>query len=92
MPVPRERFAHRQRSALEQLRVEAAYRFLGVGPLVELYEGEPAWLAGVAVHGQCKGGEGAEGSKVSPQLRFGHVIGKIANKKAYSHAILLLGR
>ncbi len=66
MPVPHERFAHRQRSALEQLRVEAAYRFLGVAPFAELHEGESAWLAGVTVHGQRKGREGTEGGKVRP--------------------------
>jgi hypothetical protein len=31
MSVPRARFVHRQRSALERLIVEAAYRVLGVG-------------------------------------------------------------
>jgi hypothetical protein len=92
MPIPRERFFHRERPALEQLSVEAAYRFLGVGPFAELHEGESAWLASVAVHRQCKGGEGAEGGKVRPQLRFGHIIREIANKKAYSHAVLLLGK
>jgi hypothetical protein len=74
MLVPRERFFHRQWPAFEQLRVEAAYRFLGVSPFAKFHESEPTWLAGVAVHGQCKGGEGAESGKVRPQFRFGHII------------------
>jgi hypothetical protein len=74
MIVPRACFAHRQRSALEQLMVEAAYGVLGVGPFAELHEGESARLAGVAVRGQCEGSEGAKGGEVRPQLRLGHVI------------------
>jgi len=52
MRVPRARFVHFQRSALERLMVEAAHRVLSVGPGAEFYEREPARLAGVAVRGQ----------------------------------------
>src|SRR6266851_641676 len=91
MIVPRARFAHRQRSALEHLIVEAAYGFLGIGPFAELHEGEPARLAGVAVRGQCEGSEWAKSSEVRPQLCLGHVIREIANKQAHRHPMLLLG-
>jgi len=91
MSVPRTRFVHRQRSALERLIVEAAYGFLSVGPGAEFHEGEPAWLAGVAVRGQREVRERTNGGEVRTQLRLRHVIREVANKQAHSHSGLLLG-
>jgi hypothetical protein len=89
--IPCACFAHRQRSALEHLIIKAAYGFLTVGPVAELHEGEATRLAGFAVRWQGKGREGANGGEVRPQLRLSHVIREIANKKTYSHSVLLLG-
>jgi hypothetical protein len=69
--------------------VEAANSFLGITPLVELDEREPTWLTGVAVRRQIKRREWTNGGEVRPQLRLGHVIGKVANKKTHSHQVLL---
>jgi hypothetical protein len=91
MSVPRARFVHRQRSALERLIVEAAYRVLGVGLCAEFNEREPARLAGVAVRGQRDVRERANGGEVCTQLRLSHVIREVPNKKAHSHSVLLLG-
>ena len=91
MFIPRARFAHRQRSPLEHLIVEAAYGFLGVGPFTELHEGEPARLSSVAVRRQREGREWAYGGEVRTQLRLGHVIREVANKQAHSHSLFLLG-
>src|SRR5947209_5280253 len=91
MRVPRARFVHRQRSALECLIAEAADGFLGVGPGAELHEGEPARLASVAVRGQREVQERTNGGEVRTQLRLSHVIREVANKQAYSHYGLLLG-
>src|SRR5438128_9672180 len=78
-------FAHRQRSALELLIVEAVYRFLGVGPFAKLHECEPARSSGVTVCGQSKGSQRADCSEVCTQFSLGHVIREVPNKKAHSH-------
>jgi hypothetical protein len=67
------------------------YRFLGVGPFAKLHECEPARPSGVAVCGQSKGSERANCGEVCMQLRLGHVIREVPNKKAHSHYVLLLG-
>jgi hypothetical protein len=66
------------------------YRFLGVGPFAKLYECEPARPSGVTVCGQSEGSERADCSEVCTQLRLGHVVREVPNKKAYSHDVLLL--
>jgi hypothetical protein len=66
------------------------YRVLGVGPFAKLYEGEPTRLSGIAVGGQSQGNEWADSSEVGPQLRLGHVVREVSNKKAHSHDLLLL--
>jgi len=66
------------------------YRFLGVGPFAKLYECEPARPSGVAVCGQSKGSERADGGEVCTQLSLGHVIWEVPDKKAHSHDVLLL--
>jgi hypothetical protein len=70
--------------------VEVTYRFLGVGPFAKLHEGKPARPSGVAVCGQSQESERADGGEVGTQLRLGHVIREIPNKKAHSHDVLLL--
>jgi hypothetical protein len=71
--------------------VEVTYRCLGVGPFAKLYECEPARPSGVTVCGQSQGNERADGSEVGTQLRLGHIIREVPNKKVHSHDVLLLG-
>src|SRR4029450_10427245 len=71
--VPRARFGHRQRSALEQMIVEVAHRVLGVGPGAEFHEGEPPRFARVAVQGEREVRERPNGGEVRPQLRLRHI-------------------
>src|SRR4029434_9372754 len=75
--VPGSCFAHRQRSALERLIVEVAYRFLGVGPFAKLYACETRRPSGFAVCGQSKGSERADRGEVCTQLSLGHVIWEV---------------
>src|SRR5262245_50894545 len=51
MSIPGARFVHGKRPALERLLVEAAHRFLGLGPFAECNKRKPARLPGVAVRG-----------------------------------------
>jgi hypothetical protein len=64
--------------------VEVTYRCLGVGPFAELHKREPARSSGVAVCGQSQGSQWTDCGEVCLQLRLGHVIREVPNKKAHS--------
>jgi hypothetical protein len=85
MIIPGARFVHGKRSALEHLLVEAAHRFLGLGPFAELNKRKPARFSGVAIHRQINGQGSADCGEVLTQLSLSHVKSEVSNKEAHRH-------
>jgi hypothetical protein len=70
------------------LAAETTTGFLGLGPVCELNESEPAPLARFPVDWNDHRGEGSDSSKKFPQFDFRDIVRKVSNKKPNRHSFL----
>src|SRR5262249_32997224 len=85
------RFAHGDRATIEQCAVHRLHRGGALIICFHLEEGEAATAAGLAIHDQCRGGDGAELRERFRQTLRGDRIGQVAHKQFTTHSRLGAG-